>query len=461
MSYQRTTLYQSYVASDIFYKDGHLSPERRLLDKKIRVKVKPRDLLEFRQDLAPEKLRTGKRFEKDKKTETDIFFLQKKIGDNSQLQPSICVNDTKTTMFLPKQEGNTSHNNQNQTRNALPNQMLTSYQDMSITLQSTDNLAFTARRMIKVKPRIQWKSQNSIDNQQYNNRASSRDNKINMLRSNIFFDKRIEHCPITLHKRQNSMDDYRNRCQETNHQNQNSNNDTYQIKKWIDKIDWKTCNTEIHFKETGKKHKSISAFERRLKENESDLSPQKKLRSSYISSLDCKNQYINGNDYIQDKQKMKNLLRAYTKNAAKISKQFENYSSIQGSTFFEKHNSTQLRPLIDKEGNQIDIYQITNVDLMQESKIQRLFHRKGMHMFDIYRKNSINSGRPLLEFKLRINANDTEFNEKIEQLKLDIKALSSKDKLILVKQTKEKRRENTKVTLPSELSRPKSSLRFK
>lgn len=449
MSDQRNKLYQSYVASDIFYKDGRNCHERRLLDKKIRVNARPKDVLEFRQDCVPENLKTGKRFEEKKKTTSDIFFLQNKMNDNNKYTPFI--SSRNIMMYLPKETDNISRNS-NQLLTEYPNR--TSYQDTSITLQSAHNQVLTTRR-IKVRPRIQWRSQNSIENQKYNSSSTSRDNKINMLRSNIFFEKKIVHNPINLHRRHNSMDNNnRNRSQEINR-------DIYQNKKWIDKIDWKTCNTEIHFKEPGKLHNSISAFERKLRENSSDLSPKKFYKCLYRSSLDCKKQYDNINDNISDKKKMNNLFSSYTSNAAKINKQFENYSHIQGRTCFEKNNSTEFRSSIDNEGNQVDTYQISNVDVMQEAEIQRLFLKKGIHMFDIYRKNSINSGHPLLEFKLRYKVNDIDFNNKLNRIKSQIGLLNGQNKLILEKKTKKQRRDCTKVTMPREFCHPKSSLKNK
>ena len=267
-------------------------------------------------------------------------------------------------------------------------------------------------------------------NNEYNPKYDPKQNRVNMLKSNIFNDKNIEEMNL---KEENKMKDSKG----TNKSSQIKyveKKDNFGKKSKFDKnseklprnLDWRDPKTNLLF--NGEMNKEIMKKDAR----------QRKFKELYGSEPSIKKEKAENNFKINDR----NLIEKTTKeinpdlNDARIKKISENISQIQGNQFLNDSSKYKTK----NKGNEdnIKLYEI-NSNNINKREIERAFAQKGIKIYDVKEDSEAifgNNKNNKITFKIRDNDYDGDFISKITNIqkefinekKGEIKLLSQQEK---------------------------------
>ena len=283
---------------------------------------------------------------------------------------------------------------------------------------------------------------NNSSNNIYNPKFDPKQNRVNMLLSNIFNDNKIE--------KRNREHSYKN----NNNFNivNNNNNQIIKVKiksKKISKkakfdknseklpgnLDWRDIKTNLLFNQE-RDNDVIKKDARQRKFNEiygtEPSKPKEKLDNNFN---------FNNRNLIE--QATKNLYNNL--NQDKIKKISENISQIQGNEFV---NNSSIYKDKNNINNEIKTFEINNISI-NEKEIEKAFADKGIHVYEIKEKDISVTGNikdNKIVFKIRENKNDKYFDEKIK----DIKKSFKNNKKVDIKTSLPQKKKNVDL-LPSSL----------
>ena len=269
----------------------------------------------------------------------------------------------------------------------------------------------------------------------YNPKFDPKQNRVNMLKSNIFNDNKIE--------KMNTETNFRIKKDEIKVITKEKKNKNYGKKakyeknaeKLPNKIDWRDSKINLLFNsERDKEVIKKDARQRKFQEiyGSKPIKPKERLENNFK---------INDRKLIE--QEAKNL---YTDlNASKIKKISENISQIQGNQFLnisskykEKRNKNEINKSFEIKSSRIS-----------EKEIEKAFADKGLHIYDIKEESTPIMGNikdNKIIFKIRENKNDKEFENKIKNIQDDFK----NNKKVALKEAAQKKKKNVDI-LPSSL----------
>ena len=267
-------------------------------------------------------------------------------------------------------------------------------------------------------------------NNEYNPKYDPKQNRVNMLKSNIFNDKNIEEMN---NKEDNKMKDLKEENKSSKREFVDKK-DNFGKKSKFDKnaeklpnnLDWRDTKTNLLF--SGETNKEIMKKDAR----------QRKFKELYGSEPAIKKERIENNFKINDR----NLIEKTTKeinpdlNEAKIKKISENISQIQGNQFL--NDSSKYKIKNENDENNIKLYEISSKNLSSK-EIERAFAQKGIKIYDVKEDSNAIFGankNNKITFKIRDNEYDKDFNSKIKNIqkeffkdkKAEIKVLSQQEK---------------------------------
>ena len=264
-------------------------------------------------------------------------------------------------------------------------------------------------------------------NNEYNPKYDPKQNKVNMLKSNIFNDEKIEE----MNKKE------ANNAKNTNNPTKRilkQKKDNFGKKSKFDKnseklpmnLDWRDTKTNLLF--NGESNKEILKKDAR----------QRKFKEIYGSDPAIPKERTENNFKVNDR----NIIEKTTKemnpdlNQAKIKKISENISQLQGNQFI--NDSSKYKIKNNNNEDNIKLYEINSKDINQK-EIERAFAEKGIKIFDIKEDiDSIfgNKKNNRITFKIRDNEYDKNFDSKVKSVQkefknnknLEIKAFSEQEK---------------------------------
>ena len=128
-------------------------------------------------------------------------------------------------------------------------------------------------------------------------------------------------------------------------------------------------------------------------------------------------------------------------NFSKMKRISENISQMQGNKFINESNKNMKNK--ELESNDYEIKSIKNKKLMSNNELKKHFTNKGMHIYDLRESmgtilNHKNDNK--IEFKIRENNKDSNFEKKINNIKQELKG-----KGILLEEKIKKKKENTDI----------------
>ena len=272
----------------------------------------------------------------------------------------------------------------------------------------------------------------SIDrstNNGYNPELDSKQNRVNMLRSNIFNDKKKEVFNTEANYKIND-EQLQNKSKINKKENENYGKKSKYDKnteKMPDNLDWRDAKTTLMF--NSEKNKDIMKKDAR----------QRKFEEIYGTDPILPKERVENNFHINDR----NLIEKATKNMYsdlnqdKVRRISENISQIQGNQFVD--NSSKYKENDNKNEN-VREYEL-NCNNVNEKEIEKAFADKGLHIYDIKEKDISVIGKKKdnkISFKIRENKNDKEFDNKIKDIQNDFKNKKKVDIKTSVKQQQKK-----------------------
>ena len=128
-------------------------------------------------------------------------------------------------------------------------------------------------------------------------------------------------------------------------------------------------------------------------------------------------------------------------NFSKMKRISENISQMQGNKFINESNKNMRNK--ELESNDYEIKSIKNKKLISNNELKKHFTNKGMHIYDLRESmgtilNHKNDNK--IEFKIRENNKDSNFEKKINNIKQELKG-----KGILLEEKIKKKKENTDI----------------
>ena len=262
---------------------------------------------------------------------------------------------------------------------------------------------------------------NNSTNNVYNPEFDPKQNRVNMLLSNIFNDNKIE-------KRNREHSQKKNN--DYNKLNNNANNNDNQVikvkiknkkinkKAKFDKnaeklpgnLDWRDIRINLLF--SAERDKEVSKKDARTRKfNEIYGSEPSKPKEKVEDNFN-----YNNRDLIE--QATKSLYNDL--NEAKIKKISENISQMQGNEFV---NNSSIYKDKNNKNDEIKTFEVNNSQI-NEKEIEKAFADKGIHIYEIKEKDTSVTGNikdNKIVFKIRENKNDKDFNKKIKDIKRDFK----------------------------------------
>ena len=264
-------------------------------------------------------------------------------------------------------------------------------------------------------------------NNQYNPKFDPKQNRINMLKSNIFNDEKVEE----MNKKEgNKIKGINN----ISNKEFKEKKDNFGKKSKFDKnaeklppnLDWRDTKTNLLF--NGEMNKDIMKKDAR----------QRKFKEIYGSDATIPKERAENNFKTNDR----NLIEKKTKqmnpnlNQAKIKKISENISQIQNNQFI--NDSSKYKIKNNNEEDNIKLYEINSKNI-NKKEVEKAFAEKGIKIYDV--KENIDSilssdKNNRITFKIRDNENDKDFNSKIKNVQnvfkernnAEIKTLSQEEK---------------------------------
>ena len=247
-------------------------------------------------------------------------------------------------------------------------------------------------------------------NNEYNPKFDPKQNRVNMLKSNIFNSENVE-------KINNEDKISKKEEKKVPKKIINDKKDNFGKKSKFDKneekiplnLDWRDTKTNLLF--NSEMNKDIMKKDAR----------QRKFKEIYGSDPVIPKQKAENNFKINDR----NLIEKATKeknpdlNEAKIKKISENISQIQGDQFINKSSKFKIK----NNNDDIKSFEI-NSDNINQRELEKAFADKGIKIYDVKENtDSIlgNNKNNKITFKVRNNDYDKDFNKKITSIKNEFK----------------------------------------
>ncbi len=247
-------------------------------------------------------------------------------------------------------------------------------------------------------------------NNEYNPKFDPKQNRVNMLKSNIFNSENVE-------KINNEDKIPKKEEKKVPKKIINDKKDNFGKKSKFDKneekiplnLDWRDTKTNLLF--NSEMNKDIMKKDAR----------QRKFKEIYGSDPVIPKQKAENNFKINDR----NLIEKATKeknpdlNEAKIKKISENISQIQGDQFINKSSKFKIK----NNNDDIKSFEI-NSDNINQRELEKAFADKGIKIYDVKENtDSIlgNNKNNKITFKVRNNDYDKDFNKKITSIKNEFK----------------------------------------
>ena len=257
--------------------------------------------------------------------------------------------------------------------------------------------------------KLETLSFDNSSNNAYNPKIDPKQNRVNMLKSNIFHDSKIE--------KMNTESNFRKNKDQIKVITKDKKEKNFGKKSKIDKnaeklpsnLDWR--NDKINLLFNSERDKEV------IKKN----ARQRKFNEIYGAEPSKPKEKVEDNF----KDNNRKLIEQATKNMysdlnqAKIKKISENISQIQGNQFVDDSSKYKQK----NNNNEAKTYEI-NSDKINEKEIEKAFADKGLHIYDIKEgPTSIlgNMKNNKIVFKVRENKNDKDFDKKIKELQNDFK----------------------------------------
>ena len=262
---------------------------------------------------------------------------------------------------------------------------------------------------------------------EYNPKHDAKQNRVNMLKSNIFNDEKVEE----MNKKEGNKTKGINNISNKEFKEKKDN---FGKKSKFDKnaeklppnLDWRDTKTNLLF--NGEMNKDIMKKDAR----------QRKFKEIYGSDATIPKERAENNFKTNDR----NLIEKKTKqmnpnlNQAKIKKISENISQIQNNQFI--NDSSKYKIKNNNEEDNIKLYEINSKNI-NKKEVEKAFAEKGIKIYDV--KENIDSilssdKNNRITFKIRDNENDKDFNNKIKNVQnvfkernnAEIKTLSQEEK---------------------------------
>ena len=247
-------------------------------------------------------------------------------------------------------------------------------------------------------------------NNEYNPKFDPKQNRVNMLKSNIFNSENVE-------KINNEDKISQKEEKKVPKKIINDKKDNFGKKSKFNKneekiplnLDWRDTKTNLLFNsEMNKDIMKKDARQRKFKEiyGSDPVIPKQKAENNFK---------INDRNLIEKATKIKNP----DLNEAKIKKISENISQIQGDQFINKSSKFKIK----NNNDDIKSFEI-NSDNINQRELEKAFADKGIKIYDVKENtDSIlgNNKNNKITFKVRNNDYDKDFNKKITSIKNEFK----------------------------------------
>jgi len=281
-------------------------------------------------------------------------------------------------------------------------------------------------------------------NNEFNPQSDSKQNRVSMLRSNIFNDKVKERFNTEIYSTNNNKNDDKIKVKVNDKKDKKPNKEKTHIKKakyekneekLPGNLDWKNEKVNLLFNsERNEKIMHTNAKQRKLKElygvePSPPIGKGKGGKNIKISERKLIEQAI--------KQTYSNL------NHSQRKKLSENVSEIQGNHFVNDSSKYKTQKDFNNSFKSFEIYN-KNIN---EKDIEKAFAEKGIHIYDVKEESISAIGNNKIVFKIRENNNDKDFDNKIKEVQNDLK----KQKKINVKASVQPKKKNGDL-IPSSLA---------
>ena len=266
-------------------------------------------------------------------------------------------------------------------------------------------------------------------NNEYNPKYDAKQNRVNMLKSNIFNDDKVEEINKKVANKTKGINNTSNR-------EFKEKKDNFGKKSKFDKnaeklprnLDWRDTKTNLLF--NGEMNKDIMKKDAR----------QRKFKEIYGSDATIPKERIENNFKTNDR----NLIEKTTKqmnpdlNQAKIKKISEGISQMQNNQFINDYSKYKIKN--NNTEDNIKLYEINSKDL-NKKEVEKAFAEKGIKIYDV--KENIDSilssdKNNRITFKIRDNENDKDFNNKIKNVQNDFKKRNNAEIKTLFQEEKKK-----------------------
>ena len=250
-------------------------------------------------------------------------------------------------------------------------------------------------------------------NNEYNPKFDPKQNRVNMLKSNIFNDDKREE----INKKEgNKFKDIKiPQKRKLNDKKDNNFGKKSKFDKNAEKLpmnlDWRDTKTNLLF--NGEMNKDIMKKDAR----------QRKFEEIYGTDPVIPKERTENNFKTNDRKLIEKTTKEINPefNQAKIKKISENISQIQGNEFL--NDSSKYKIKNNNAEDNIKLYEI-NAKNINQKEIERAFAEKGIRIYDVKEKVDsifgVNKDNKIT-FKIRDNENDKDFNAKIKNVQNDFK----------------------------------------
>ena len=266
-------------------------------------------------------------------------------------------------------------------------------------------------------------------NNEYNPKYDAKQNRVNMLKSNIFNDEKVEE----INKKSGNT---KKEISINSNKELKDKKDNFGKKSKFDKnaeklprnLDWRDTKTNLLF--NGEMNKDIMKKDAR----------QRKFKEIYGSDAIIPKERAENNFKTNDR----NLIEKKTKqmnpdlNQAKIKKISENIAQMQNNQFL--NDSAKYKIKNNNAEDNIKLYEINSKDI-NKKEIERAFADRGIKIYDVKENidsifSSDNNNR--ITFKIRDNENDKDFNNKIKNVQNELKKRNNAEIKTLFQEEKKK-----------------------
>ena len=245
-------------------------------------------------------------------------------------------------------------------------------------------------------------------NNQYNPKFDPKQNRINMLKSNIFNDKTVEEMNKNENNKIKEEKKLKDSLSKENFEKKYNFGKKSKFEKNDEKLpmnlDWRDTKTNLLF--NGEMNKDIMKKDAR----------QRKFKELYGSEPAIKKERIENNFKINDRKKKKKMTKENNPNLneAKIKRISENISQIQGNQFLNNY-----RQVDNKKEDNIKLFEVNSKNLGKR-EIEKAFAQRGIKIYDVKEESDaifgVNKDNKIT-FKIRENEYDKDFDSKIQDIK--------------------------------------------